>query len=406
MPSSLTSNVNGEWLIGDAFVPTVNTPNYLSPELTWEKLTTREIGVEANFFDSKLNLVFNRYRRTVTDMISPGIPLPSSFGAAAPVRNFGEMQTNGWELELGYRHAFNNGLNVSVRGQLSDFQERITSYGGIATINRVGGSSNYEGKTIGEIWGFETDRFFSRNDFQQDAEGNLLRTENGRYILNPGVPNQQFFEAGNFFYGPGDVKFSDLNGDGVIDIGDGTPDSPGDRRIIGNSTPRYFYGLRMDFEYKGFDFGFFLQGVGSRQLWASGTMFIPGFRNEEAWYQHQMDYWTEDNPNAFYPRPTVHSQSNGVRNMQPQTKYLLDMSYLRLKNLTFGYRLPKTLTDKIKMQNLRVFFSGENLFEFDNLDVPIDPEVDYTSLGSNDPNSFGRVYPYRRTYSFGVQATF
>lgn len=405
MPTTPTSNVNGQWLIGDAFMPTVNTPTAVSPILTWETVTTKEFGIDANFFENKLNVVFNKYRRTISDMLSPGIALPSTFGALSPVRNFGEMQTNGWELELGYQHAFNNGLNISVRGQLSDFTETITRYENVAALDRFGDSNNYEGKMIGEIWGFETDRFFTNNDFQQDANGNLLTTENGHYILMPGIPSQSFFEAGNFFYGPGDVKYRDLNGDGVIDIGDGTVDNPGDRRIIGNTTPRYFYGLRMDFGYKGFDLGFFLQGVGQRDLWASGTMFIPGFRNEDAWFEHQMDYWTAENPDAFYPRPTMHNQSNGIRNMMPQTRYLLDMSYLRLKNLTFGYTLPNHITDKIRMQSLRVFFSGENLFEFDNVNVPIDPEVDYTTLGANDPNSFGRVYPYRRTYSFGVQVT-
>lgn len=406
MPITPTSNINGQWLIGDAFAPTLDSPVPVSGTLTWETVTTREIGLDANFFDNKLNLVFNRYRRTISDMLSAGVTLPSSFGAESPVRNFGEMQTNGWELELGYQHAFNNGLNVSVRGQLSDFTEKITKFENIANISTTGTSTNhYQGKVIGEIWGYETDRFFTRDDFQQDANGNLITTDNGRYILVPGIADQSFYEAGNFFFGPGDVKYRDLNGDGVIDVGDGTAQNPGDRRIIGNTTPRYFYGLRMDFDYKGFDFGFFLQGVAKRDLWASGTMFIPGFRNEEAWYQHQMDYWTEENPNAFYPRPTMHNQSNGVRNMMPQTRYLLDMSYLRLKNLTFGYTFPEHLTNKIKMQRIRVFFSGENLFEFDNVDVPIDPEVDYTTLGENDPNSFGRVYPYRRTFSFGIQAT-
>lgn len=162
----------------------------------------------------------------------------------------------------------------------------------------------------------------------------------------------------------------------------------------------------MDFSYKGFDFGFFLQGVGKRDLWAAGTMGIPGFRAAEGWYQHQLDYWTPENPNAFYPRPTDHEQNRSSKNFLVQTKYLLDMSYLRVKNLTFGYSLPQKLISKAKIQNLRIFFSGENLFELiDNVDIPIDPETDYTPWGLNDPNSFGRVYPYRRTYSLGVQLT-
>ena len=180
-------------------------------------------------------------------------------------------------------------------------------------------------------------------------------------------------------------------------------------KVIGNSTPRYQYGLRLGADFKGFDLSLFFQGVGKRDFWANGPLFIPGYRAGEAWYAHQMDYWTPENPNAFYPRPTDQEGSavaNNSRNFLPQTKYMLDLSYMRMKNITFGYTLPSTLTSKVKIDRLRVYFSGENLFEFDNLDIPIDPEVNYTTAGLNDSNTFGRVYPYRRTLSFGLQATF
>lgn len=151
----------------------------------------------------------------------------------------------------------------------------------------------------------------------------------------------------------------------------------------------------------------FIQGVGKRDFWANGPVFIPGYRPGEAWYTHQLDYWTPENPNAFYPRPTDAGMSNDARNFLPQTKYLLDLSYTRMKNVTFGYTLPTVITEKVKIERLRVYVSGENLFEIDKLDdMPIDPEVSYTSSGLNDPNTFGRVYPYRRTLSFGLQATF
>lgn len=402
---SIMNPASSGWLVNNAFMNTLTTPTPLSPTLTWEKVSTREIGVDAALFNNRLNFTFNRFRRTVSDMISPGVVLPASFGAASPVRNFGEMQTNGWEIELGFNHTFATGFYMGLTGQLSDFKETITEYSGAAIVNANGTSSNYKGKTIGEIWGYETDRFFTKDDFQQDANGNLITTDDGRYILMPGIASQSFYEASWFFYGPGDIKYRDLNGDGEINTGSGTVEDPGDRRIIGNSTPRYQYGFRTDFAYKGFDLGVFLQGVGKREVWANGDMFIPGFRPGEAWYIHQMDYWTPDNPGAFYPRPTDQGQSNASRNFLPQTRYLLDMSYLRVKNLTLGYTFPASWLEKAKVKNLRIFFSGENLFEFDNVDLPIDPEVDYTLLGLNDGNSFGRVYPYRRTYSFGLQVS-
>src|SRR5690606_28157957 len=176
-------------------------------------------------------------------------------------------------------------------------------------------------------------------------------------------------------YGPGDVKYKDVDGDGVIGVGEGTVENSGDMRIIGNSNPRYQYGFRADFNYKGFDLGFFIQGVGKRDVWAGGATTVPGWRPAEAWYAHQMDYWSVDNTDAFYYRPTDQAQSNASLNHMPQTRYLLDMSYVRLKNLTFGYTLPAAVVERAKLSKFRIFFSGENLFELDNLNVPIDPET-------------------------------
>ncbi len=396
---STMSPTSSGWLVGDAFLNTVGTPTVVSPILTWEKVTDLDFGADLGLFNDRLNVTFDWFKRTTSDMLSSGSTLPSSFGSTPPRVNAGAMETKGWETEVKFRHSFDNGLFFSVSGQLSDFKERITKFNNATRLI----TSNYEGRVIGEIWGYETDRFFSKNDFQQDANGELLKDAAGKWILNEGIADQKQFESGWFFYGPGDIKYKDLDGDGKISTGDGTVENPGDRKIIGYSNPRWQYGFRLDMEFKGFDLGVFFQGVGQRNQWASGTVFVPGFRPGEAWYQHQLDYWTEDNPNAFYPRPTDQGQSNATRNFMPQTKYLLDMSYLRLKNLTIGYSLPKEWVERAKFTRARVFFSGENLFEKKNTNVPIDPETDYTSWGINDGNSFGRVYPFQRSFSFGVQ---
>ena len=395
---STLSQAASDWVIDGVNQNTMTTPSIVSQDLTWETVTTREIGIDAAFFQNKFNVTFNRFRRTISDLITGGVVLPSSFGAPSPLRNFGEMQTNGWELEIAYNHSFDNGLSMRLAGQLSDFKETITKFDGQAQVRVDGTSSNYAGKTVGEIWGYETDRLFQVDDF--------IAHDDGSYTLKEGITSQSYYETSEFQYGPGDVKYRDLNGDGVIGVGDGTVQDPGDRRIIGNSNPRYQYGFRADFGYKGFDLGFFLQGVGQRDVWAGGDFIVPGWRPAEAWYTHQMDYWTPENTGAFYYRPTDQGQSNTTLNHMPQTRYLLDMSYLRLKNLTFGYTLPAAMMDRAKISKLRVFFSGENLLEFDNLDVPIDPEIDYTEQGENDANTFGRTYPYRRTFSLGLQLTF
>lgn len=397
----LMSSYSSGWLIGGVNTVTVGTPGAFPEALTWETVSTLDFGFDSKFLSDKIGLTFDWYRRTTSDMHGPGLVLPDTYGTGATKRNLGELETTGWEFALDFNHTFANGLNFNVTGTLTDFQERITKY-----ADNKGIYDNRTGRLLGEIWGFETDGFFTEDDFVKDANGDLLLV-GGKYVLNDGVVDQSYFESGWFSYGPGDIKYKDLNGDGKIDRGSQAVDDHGDMKVIGNSTPRYQYGIRLGADWKGFDLNLFVQGVGKRDFWASGPLFVPGFRPGEAWYTHQLDYWTPENPNAFYPRPTDQGQSNNARNFLPQTKYLLDLSYMRMKNVSFGYTLPSSLTEKVKIERLRVYFSGENLFEKDKLgDMPIDPEVDYTTAGLNDRASFGRVYPYRRTLSFGLQATF
>jgi len=395
---------NSGWVMNGVNQPTVNAPNTFSPTLTWETVSTADIGVDAKFFNGRLGLTFDWFNRKTTDMLTAGVTVPSSFGASAALRNFGELEAKGWELAIDFNHRFSNGLGINLAANLSDAVEKLTKFpnatkplpGPITGLN----TTYYEGMTIGEIWGYETDRLFTEDDFAGVGA-------NGRYIYKEGVPSQTQLETGSFYFGPGDIKYVDLNGDGVIYQGTNTVDNPGDKRVIGNSTPRYQYGFRVGADFKGFDLDVYFQGVGKRDLWASGNIVFPGFRAAEGWYEHQIDYWTPENTTAFYPRPADYGATVDRWNFQPQTRYLLDMSYLRMKNITVGYTLPKSLTDRIKLDRFRVYFSGENLLTFDNLNVPIDPEIDFSqSQLDQDRAGFGRAYPYRKTFSFGLQVTF
>lgn len=383
------STYGSNWLVNGTEMQTAGTPGALPSNLTWESVTTLDIGLDARFFNNKLGLNFDWYERTVSDMHTAGVTLPSSFGTGSPTRNFGELTTTGWELVVDFRQTFNNGLSINAGASLTDYEEKITKFANTT----MGINSYYEGKVLGEIWGYETDRFFTEADF--NADGTLVS----------GIPSQALYENSWFLYGPGDIKYKDLNGDGEITYGSNTVDDHGDLRRIGNSTPSYLYNFNIGADFKGFDLRIFMQGVGKRDLWANGPVVIPGFRYHEAWFAHQLDYWTPENTDAFYPRPTDQSQSNTIRNFMPQTKYLLDMAYLRMKNITLGYSLPENVTENLGLNNFRVYVSGENLFEFTNLDVPIDPETNYTAAGLNDSSSFGRVYPFRRVLSVGLQVS-
>ncbi|QDH79290.1 TonB-dependent receptor [Echinicola soli] len=395
----IMSSYSSGWLIGSDNQLTTGTPGAIPTSLTWETVTTLDVGFDTRFFQDKLGITFDWYRRTTSDMHSAGEVLPSSYGTGAPKQNFGELQTTGWELAVDYSHSFSNGFNLFATAVVSDFKEKVTEYADNTSVY-----SNRPGRMIGEIWGYETDRLFTEDDFVKDANGEFV-LDNGKYVMQEGIANQDVFEEGWFFFGPGDVKYKDLNGDGEINFGANTVDDHGDLKVIGNSTPRYQYGFRLGGDYKGIDFSFFVQGVGKRDFWANGPIFIPGYRPAEAWYQHQLDYWTPDNPDAFYPTPSDAGQQQSPTNFRPQSRYLLDLSYTRLKNVTIGYSLPTSLISRLNIDKVRVYFSGENLFEIDKLDLPVDPEVDYTNAGLNDPNTFGRVYPYSRTLSFGLQLT-
>ena len=382
--------ISSGWLIGETIEKSYGLPRTISDGFTWEKVTTTNLGVDARFFKDRLGLSFDLYRRRTSDMITEGEALPSSFGASAPKINFGELTTDGWELALDFNHVFPNGLRLNATASVSDARIKYTKFRSASHLI----TGTYEGKVYGEIWGYETDRLFTFDDFTQAPDG--------KWVLNEGIPDQSYYETnGWFFYGPGDVKYKDLDGDGSITPGDNTVENPGDQRVIGNSTPRYEYGARLGLAWKNFDLDIFFQGVGSRQLWSSGSIFTPGFNYMEAWYTHQLDYWTEDNPNAFYPKISNTGQSSNTQNFLRQTRYLLDMSYLRLKNVTIGYTLPKKISDKLCLNKFRIYISGENLFEIDNLgDMPIDPE---TALTTGDGDYIGRSYPYRRTISAGLQ---
>ena len=393
------------WLINKQYVPYISSsPALVDPTLTWETVSTLDFAIDAGLFDDKLNFTAEWYRRKTMDMLSPGETIPSTIGASAAKRNFGELETNGIELSVSYRHTFSNDLSISASGQFTDYKSKVTKYPSASDPKNT--DTYWQGKTLGDIWGYKTEGLFQEDDFVWE-DGKIKQTvlENGqsKNTMAEGIANQYIFESGLFKYGPGDVRLKDMNDDGVIDYGANTVGDPGDKTVIGNTTPRYQYSFRVGASWKGFDLEAFFQGVGKRSIWATGNMVLPGYYGAEANFAHTLDYWSEENTGAFYPRPVNYAQT-AKWNYLPNDRYLLNASYLRMKSLTIGYTIPRQLTEKFDIRRVRVYFNGENLFEFDKMkDIPIDPELDWTTTTANDSRSFGRSYPYRRTVSFGVQ---
>ena len=338
----------------------VSVPGLVSASFTWETVNQIDFGFDASFFGGRLNTSFDWYRRNTKDMLTAGQALPAVLGTSVPQENAADMKTVGWEVSLEWNDRLSNGFGYHIKGVLSDYQASITKFSNPTKLL----GTHYVGEKLNEIWGYVSNGLFQSDEDAKAAD-------------------QSYLSGGS--WGAGDVKYEDLNNDGKIDIGKNTLDDSGDRKIIGNSTPRYSYGITAGFDYKGFDFEMFWQGIGKRDYWLGGSQFW-GFTDE--WctpLTSSLDYWTEDNRDAYFPR--LHHYGVNGGNHQVSTRYLQNAAYLRLKNVVLGYTIPRSITEKVKISRLRVFVQGENLLTFTPLIDSYDPEtlnnmtsVSYTHL--------------------------
>lgn len=403
------SNVN--WLgTGSTKMDTFGMPKMVSSTLSWETLATTNFGIDLGFLNGELNATFDWFQRDTKNMLAPGQTMPQVLGASAAYENAGTLRSRGWEITIDWHHNF-NGANVYAIANLADYKTVIKEWNNDSMLL----NSNYSGKRYGDIWGFETDRYFEASDF-------VGKDEKGNYIPAEGIASQVKLQTGKFIYGPGDIKFVDQNGDNEINGGKGTVDDHGDLVVIGNTEPRYQYSLRIGGDWKGFDLDLYFQGVGKRSMWTQSAFVMPFMRGADALYKSQTSYITNEDAekgiidqNATYPRltqggaakGTVSVLENGSTNFYPQSKYLVNMAYLRLKNITIGYTLPAQLTQKVKISKVRVYGSIYNAFDIidHTKKYGIDPEMN-KGEGKLADGTWGRTDPMLRTYSCGIQITF
>ena len=346
----------------------VYAPGLVSDQLTWETVKQWDLGFNFSMFDSKLTGEFDYYVRTTEDMLTKSKTLPSILGVSEPQMNAADLRTSGWEVALTWKSALQNGLAYSATLSLSDYQAEITKYDN-PTKNLS--DNYYEGKKLGEIWGFVTDGLF-----QSDEEASSW--------------NQS--KIVGYTQYAGDIKFADLNGDGEVTRGENTVNNSGDLKIIGNETPRYNFGIRGTAEYKGFDFTLFFQGTMKRDIIPSKTFYLSHYTSEWSVPQKMnYDYWREDNRDAFFPR----ARMNGSAVNENQTRFMLNGAYIRCKQFALGYTIPKYITEKAKISKLRVYFNADNLFEFSGMPDTFDPELATVN-----------AYPFIRSFSFGANLTF
>ena len=367
---TLASGTSPYLFTGGARAPFVGAAGLVSPSLTWESVTTKNLGIDFTVMRNKLDVSFDVYTRDTKDMLT-GVSYPDILGTAGPDANAADLRTKGWELSASYRNRLNKDWNYGVTLALSDSQSEITKYD-----NPTGSlDERYVGQIIGERWGFVTEGIF-----QTQAEVDA-------------APDQS--ALGNNWRA-GDIRYADLNGDGVITQGSGTLDDPGDLQIIAYEVPRYNFGINSNVGYKAFNLNFFFQGVMRYQYWPPNNNWVAfyPFNAGHVENYYLTDTWSESNPDAYFPAP--HISTNTKQNVQPQTRYVQDGSYIRLKNLTLNYSMPSSLMERIGFADASIYISGANIFEFTNMRKPLDPEVRPTLT---------QEYYKQRSYAVGVRFT-
>ena len=350
-------------------------------DLTWEKASTFNIGLDAGFFDNKLTATFEYFNKVTRDILQPRQDIPAIFGAATPDFNVAKVRSKGWEASLTYNLRGEN-VTQSFSVNVADNQNKLLQLSGGATeqiINQdVFQLLRRVGEPITQYYGYQTNGFF-----QNQADINNSPKIAGNAVV------------------PGDVKFKDLNNDGVIDANDKT--------VLGNPFPRYTFGFTYRLAVKGFDLQLFIQGVGKRETFLRGELVEPFHYGYGATvYEHMTDYWSPGNPDARYPIfANIGSPSNTNNWRTGSDLYKYDAAYARLKNVNIGYTLPQAVTSKVGISRLRVSLIGQNLFTLSKLKF-IDPETSEfgNNVSTGSSSNSARQYPLPIFYGAGLDITF
>jgi hypothetical protein len=329
-------------------------------------------------------------------MFTTGLPLPGVFGASVPRGNYADLKTKGWELSIAWNDATGGSkpFRYNFRFTLADNVSYITKYNNpLGLIDTY-----YEGMRLGDVWGFETEGLFKdEHEIKEHADQSYIRVAAANQLL------------------PGDIKFRDLNGDKVINLGKSTLADPGDRKIIGNTAPRYTFGVNAGTEWNGFFLNTFFQGVGKRDFWpgADNSLFWGVYNRPYSWQPVSVsnNMWTPENPDAYFPRLRGYVALNSRAELQVMSsRYLQNVAYVRMKNLTFGYNLPAKMIAKAGMVAARVFFTGQNLWTWSpmyRITNNLDPEViEGADPEMNENAGNGMAYPMLKTYTLGINVTF
>jgi TonB-linked SusC/RagA family outer membrane protein len=355
--------------------------NLSNPLLTWERAATFNIGADFGLFNNTLTGSFDYFSKTTSNIQATPLDVPSIFGATPPQANVAKVKDQGWEAELTYTLK-TKGVTQSFSFNIANTKNTILALTGNAK-QLIYNEDVYQlidqvGQPITQYYGYKTNGFY-----QNQADVNN----------SPKI-------AGNVV-GVGDLKFKDLNGDGVIDSKDKT--------FIGDPFPHYTFGFTYRIAVAGFDVTAFIQGVGKRDEFLRGELVEPFHYNYGATvYENQLDFWTPQNPDARFPRLAIIGSPSNTNNWRTGSNlYDFNAAYVRLKNVNIGYTLPKALTSKIGISRLRVSAVGQNLLTLTKLKF-IDPET--SEFGNNlnpySSSNSARAYLLPVYYGMGLDLTF
>ena len=348
-----------------------------NPDLKWEESEQTDFGIDLGFFNNALTVSADYYIKKTNGMIME-MPIPSYVGESKPLGNVGDMENSGFEFEISYKWNISD-AKFAVKGNATYLKNTLKNLGndtgymdfdGIQGLSG-GGTRGSNGQPFPYFFGYKTDGIFQNMD-----EVRAYVNKDGAMIMPNAVP--------------GDTRFVDVNGDGSI--------SADDRTNIGNGTPDWTYGLNFNADWKGFDFNIFFQGVAGADIFDATYRTDVASGNYPSW---MLGRWTGEGTSNKYPRLAVGDATNWM----VSDLYVCDGSYLRLKNITLGYTLPKALTRKLTIERLRFYVQAENLVTWTKY-WGFDPEI---SSGPDGIKSLGidrGVYPQARTFTVGVNVSF
>ncbi|OUJ70552.1 SusC/RagA family TonB-linked outer membrane protein [Hymenobacter crusticola] len=367
-----------------------------NPDLKWETTYQYNGGLDLGFLSDRITVTFDAYMKRTKDLLLT-VSLPYSAGVDNVTRNLGEVQNKGLELGINTQNVqsqnngftWNTSLNLSINrnevldlGTLANDQGQQVGRQIITNTNNNDFAITQKGSPLGAFYGYVTQGLF-QSQAEIDAANQTAREKSGNASA--------LYQSGAK---PGDIRFADLNGDGVI--------NGSDRKIIGNPNPKLQGGITNNFSYKGVELSVLFQGSFGNDIYNENRITTEGMSDAFNQTTRVLDRWTPTNTNTDVPRAVAGDPN---QNNRFSTRFLEDGTYVRLKNLTLAYNLPANLTKKISSSNIRVYVTGQNLVTWTNYSG-YDPEVSaspFAALG------FGRdfgVYPQARTYTAGINVSF